>query len=400
MPALALSAIAECLRESIPDQPRAEALVSTLLKAGARHSARDQALLDVAAHAMHKAMNMASCTKGDRMHLADAHKAVLDAGATNLGAEGREMLTDGNPEQGADAATEHSTVNTARNAETAVPNPTGASPASPIPASVGKTSTLEIIEALLEAPGWGVEKAGQGHRPLMEIAHHALAAMSDGSTCKADGGKPARHTGETMARLDKAHFHLTKCDGMAMACKAANPLPGGTPDADSAKPDGQGTEMDSEKSAAVADGELAKHAPGSEQGTDAPAITPAITPAANPPVAAAEANPNVDQLLKTMGTMAETLQAVAGQYKELRARVENIAQTPLPPRAIARVAGSTLTKSQDGVAAEPAALDVSDALARMSDDGVTKALIKRSLRTPKVVHGFTDGPAPMRAPRS
>jgi hypothetical protein len=320
------------------------------------------------------------------MHLADAHKAVLDAGATNLGAEGREMLTDGNPEQGADAATEHSTVNTARNAETAVPNPTGASPASPIPASVGKTSTLEIIEALLEAPGWGVEKAGQGHRPLMEIAHHALAAMSDGATCKADGGKPARHTGETMARLDKAHFHLTKCDGMAIACKAANPQPGGTPEA-AGEGEGQGAEMDSEKSAANPGGDLAKQ-------TDAPAATP---PAA---AAAAEANPTIDRLLKTMGTMAETLQAVAAQHGELRARVEDIAQTPLPPRAIARVAGSTLTKSQDGGAAEPAVLDVSDALARMTDEDVTKALIKRSFRNPKVVHGFTDGPAPMRAPRA
>jgi hypothetical protein len=36
----------------------------------------------------------------------------------------------------------------------------------------------------------------------------------------------------------------------------------------------------------------------------------------------------------------------------------------------------------------------------MTDDDVTKALIKRSFRTPKVVHGFTDGPAPMRALRS
>src|SRR5262249_57584729 len=158
----------------------------------------------------------------------------------------------------------------------------------PIPASVGKTSTLEIIEALLAAPGWGVEKAGQGHRPLMEIAHHALAAMSDGATCKADSGKPARHTGETMARLDKAHFHLTKCDGMAMACKAANPVPGGTPEA-AGEGEGQGAELDSEKSAAVAERELAKHAPGSEQGTESP---PAAAPAP-----AAPATPTIEHLL-------------------------------------------------------------------------------------------------------
>src|SRR5262249_32458707 len=173
----------------------------------------------------------------------------------------------------------------------------------PIPASVGKASTLEIIEALLEAPGWGVEKAGQGHRPLMEIAHHALATMSDGATCKADGGKPARHTGETMARLDKAHFHPPKGDGLALACKGANPPPGGTPEA-AGEGEGQGAEMDSEKSAAVAEGELAKHAPGSEQGTASPA---AAAPAPAAP-AAAEASPTIEHLLKTMGTMAETLQ--------------------------------------------------------------------------------------------
>jgi len=35
----------------------------------------------------------------------------------------------------------------------------------------------------------------------------------------------------------------------------------------------------------------------------------------------------------------------------------------------------------------------------MSDDEVTQTLIKRSFRKPLVVHGFTDGPGPMRAPR-
>jgi hypothetical protein len=116
---------------------------------------------------------------------------------------------------------------------------------------------------------------------------------------------------------------------MAVACKAANPLPGGTPDADSAKPDGQGTEIDSEKTAAVVDGDLAR--------ADAPAAHPPAAPAA------AEASPTIEHLLKTMGTMAETLQAVAAQNVELRARVEDIAQTPLPPRAIAP--GSPVARS-------------------------------------------------------
>jgi hypothetical protein len=375
MPPLALSSIAECLRKSIPDQPRAEALVTILYKAGAKHNARDQALLDVAATAMHKAMNMASCTKADRMHLAEAHKAVLDNGATDLGADGREMLTDGNPEQGAGAATDHATQDTSHNAETTAPNPTGASPAKPVPAKVDKAATaLEIIEAILSGPGVPVEKAGPGHKPLMEIAHHCIAAVADGSTCKADGAKPSRHSGETMALLDKAHFHLTKCGGMEMACKAANAVPGGTPDADTAKPDGQGTEEDTAKQAAAA------------------AAAPAIQAVMTEP----QANPALDQLVKAVVSLTETTQGLLQQNGEMRKRIEDIAATPFPPKALARTAG--LSKVQDGAgggAAGPVD-DVTDALTAMSDDDVTKALIKRSFRSPMKVHGFTDGPGPMR----
>jgi hypothetical protein len=333
-------------------------------------------------------MNMASCTKADRMHLADAHKAVLDNGATDLGADGREMLTDGNPEQGAGAATDHATQDTSDNAETTAPNPTGAVPAKPVPAKVdkaGSVGALEIIEAILGAPGVPVEKAGPGHKPLMEIAHHCINAVSDGAVCKADGAKPARHSGATMALLDKAHFHLTKCSGMEMACKASNALPGGTPDADTAKPDQQGTEEDTAKQAAAAAADLAKTAA-------------AAAPATEPP------NPALDQLLKAVVSLTETTQGLLTQNSEMRKRIEDIAATPIPAKALARTAGlNGLSKAQDGAGGDmTAAVDVTDALAQMSDDEITKSLIKRSHRNPMKVHGFTDGPGPMRhaAPRS
>jgi hypothetical protein len=175
-----------------------------------------------------------------------------------------------------------------------------------------------------------------------------------------------------MALLDKAHFHLTKCGGMEMACKASNALPGGTPDADTAKPDGQGTEEDTAKRAAAA----------------------AAAPTTEP-----QANPALDQLLKTVVTLTETTQALLTQNGEMRKRIEDIAQQEKPPRALARTAGlNGLSKVQDGAGGDPAGpVDVTDALSAMSDDDVTKALIKRSLREKRlVVHGFTDGPGPMR----
>jgi hypothetical protein len=378
MPPLALSSIAECLRKSIPDQQRAEALVTTLYKAGAKHNARDQALLDVAATAMSKAMNMASCTKADRMHLAEAHKAVLDNGATDLGADGREMLEDSNPEQGAGAATDHATQDTSDNAETTAPNPTGASPAKPVPAKVDKSGSvgaLEIIEAILAGSGVAVEKAGPGHRPLMEIAHHCINAVSDGAVCKADGAKPARHSGATMALLDKAHFHLTKCGGMEMACKASNALPGGSL-SPAGEAEGEGTNEDTAKQAAAA----AANAAGPTTLTEP------------------QANPALDQLLKTVVTLTETTQALLTQNGEMRKRIEDIAATPVPPKALARTAGlGGLSKVQDGAGGDPAGpVDVTDALAQMSDEEITKSLIKRSFRNPMKVHGFTDGPGPMR----
>jgi len=49
-----------CLRKSIPHH-------DSCSDAGAKRNAGDQALLDLVATARSKAMNMASCTKGDRM---------------------------------------------------------------------------------------------------------------------------------------------------------------------------------------------------------------------------------------------------------------------------------------------------------------------------------------------
>jgi tRNA threonylcarbamoyladenosine modification (KEOPS) complex Cgi121 subunit len=386
----ALHDITDAILKSIPDPQKAESLVTTLLKAGAKHSARDQHILDLAAAAVHKAMNLASVTKGDRMHLADCHKAVLDAGATDLGADGREMLTDSNPEQGAGSATQHSTTDTGHNATGSAPNPTGAVPATPqYPGVAHKAATtLEILEALLSAPGADVEKAGAGHRPLLQIAHDCLKAFSDGATCKADGEKPSRHSGATMACVDKAHFHLTKCDGMAMACKALNEQPSGAP-TPAGEAEGQGTST-------TAGGEGTD---AGEPGKDAATAEGDLAKTAEPP--AATADPSLADIAKTVTEMAQGLASLAQQNKDLRARVEDIAQTPLPPRAIQRVAaGAGLTKGQDNGGLTGGPVDVTDQLAEMSDDEVTKTLIKRSFRRPLVVHGFTDGPGPLNAPRS
>ncbi len=134
-----MSAIAQSLTKAIPDTAKVEQLMETLGKVGARHRQEIQAQLDLAAHAIDRAMDVGDLKRAEMISAGDAHKAVLDGGAVAWGPaiEGREMLTDGNP-SGDPGPTEHATVDTGSNAAISVPNPTGAVPASPWP-KVAKT---------------------------------------------------------------------------------------------------------------------------------------------------------------------------------------------------------------------------------------------------------------------
>jgi phage head maturation protease len=335
--AKAIDNLSAALRKSIPDTQRAEALVESIQKVGARHNATDKAQLDTAAYAVHRAMGLSTAKRAEQVAMVDCHKAVLDAGATNVGAEGREVLSDGSPMQGAGSATQHSTVDTGHNPSGPAPNPTGAVPSSPHPgpAQMGKASDpIAFIDAMV--------KAGKGHVALCSCAHDLLCAVSDGATCKEGAAKPTRHSADDMAMMHKAHAHLMMVDGVQCAAASEPIITAAAPTGDLSK--------------AASDG-LAK------------AVDTHVAP-----------------LREALGTLLTTM-------TKMSERVEQIAQTPLPPSVIARVApqpaGTTIAKGS--------ALD--DALAKAGDDELTQALIKRSHRNPMAIPGITDG-QPARQPRT
>jgi phage head maturation protease len=90
--------------------------------------------------------------------------------------------------------------------------------------------------------------------------------------------------------------------------------------------------------------------------------------------AARDRAPLVDGLTKLAGELVPRLD-------RLQQRVEQIAQTPLPPQAAAR-GFTALAKRDDGFAAAPPESDVVDALARLSDEERTLLLIKAAHATP------------------
>jgi hypothetical protein len=362
---VAMSAIAGSLRKTIADAAQLETLMTQLEKAGARHNKVDQAHLDTAAFAIDKAMECGTAKRSEMASMADAHKAVLDSGATNLGADGREMLTDGNPTQGAGAATQNSTTDTGRNARTAVPNPTGAVPVTPVPGEaqpgMHKAAGADLM-AMVEA----IAKSGKGHLPLMKCAHDLLAACCDGATCKEGAAKPGRISAGDMAMMHKCHGHLMAVDGVECAA-AANALPGGDP---AGEGEGQGT-------AATAGG----------AGTDRGA----------PGKDAASANEDLQKVLADeraeKAALVKTLGEIVPMMAAMQKRVEQIANTPLPAATVAmpaatEAARAAVAATTDGLSTE----DIVKALADMPEDRRVQTLIKAQYRRPIKIARFEDTP--------
>jgi hypothetical protein len=364
MESVTMSAIADCITSMIADPQSAEALVTTLEKIGARHNATDKAQLDTAAYAIQRAMGIGSAKRAEMSSMVTAHKAVLDAGATNLGADGREMLTNSNPVKG--NPTQHSTVDTARNARTPVPNATGAVPEKPVPGEAMKASDpMAFIEGLV--------KGGAGHVALCNAAHDLLHAVSDGTTCKEGGEKPARHSATDWAQMHKAHGHLMLVDGVQCA---ANAVPEGEP-----KPEGEG------EGQGTSDAGTDLGGPGSDKTKAATGDDLAKT-AAPEDEAIAKA---VDARFEKFGTALDTVVATLGRMGE---RIEQIALAPMPPAAIARLAPGEGAVAKAAITTE----DVTKALSEMTQEERALVTIKAAHRTPMKVSGFTDGPGPWRAP--
>ena len=117
---VALAALSEIIKSEIPETDRAEALVDSINKLGARHDAAHQAQLDGSAYLTQRAMGVGSMRRAVWSSASKMYKVVLDAGAAEVRAEGREMLTNSNPVAG--SPTQNSTVDTGRAGATAVPN--------------------------------------------------------------------------------------------------------------------------------------------------------------------------------------------------------------------------------------------------------------------------------------
>jgi len=356
---VAMSAIAGSLRKTIADGDKLETLMTLLEKAGARHNKVDQAHLDTAAYAIGKAMDVGTAKRAEMATMADAHKAVLDSGATELGADGREMLTDGNPTNG--SPTQNATTDTGRNARTAVPNPTGASPATPLPGMAKAADATDLIAQIEE-----MAKSGKGHVPLLKCAHDLLHAASDGATCKEGAAKPGRINATDMAMMHKCHGHLMAVDGVECAA-AANELPGGEPKGEG---ETQGTEIDSAKTAAAA--AVAATAAPAEKivGED---LAKALT----------DERAEKAALVKTLGEIVPMMTA-------MQKRIEDIAQTPLPAATVAMPGATDAGRAAAAAAATdgPSEDQVVKALADMDEDKRVQTMIKAQFRRPIRISRF------------
>ena len=163
--------------------------------AKAKHSQGDQALLDLAWHAVDKCMKMSGLAAGERGQMGQARAALEAAGA---------------------APTEESTVNTARNPEV---RPPMLQPPAP-EFHPGENATVDTAKSTIEMIAAALGKRGKGHQALMDLAHDCVGKLTDGACCAA-AKLGARHSRETMRQLAEAHDHLVaagaQCDGAGRA---------------------------------------------------------------------------------------------------------------------------------------------------------------------------------------
>ncbi len=388
---VSLSAIITSLHKTITDPEQLEALVSSVFEKGARHGATDQVHLDNAEYCCAKAMATKSASKTEKMDIWDAHKAVLDAGAASLSAPASRSAPDNATQDTGKAVLDagatsiaappsappppNATQDTGRNAQTQAPQTSaGKVPVSPMPkasdqelledainkvgASIATLSKAgeqpgEIIEILASAEA--MKKAGSPpHHILMDMAHRSLKAFSNGSTCKADAPDPERHTDMDMTRVHKAHYHLGRVGGGQ--CDADDDVAGRMPMA---------------------------RVGGENQ--DTPTSAKAIT---DDGLAKALADKTSENALLTK-TLAEIVPLMTSMHK----RIEQIAETPIAPRAMARIPATSISKAADSNgSADPAELSpamVTAALAKMSAEEQTLTLIKATQRNPILVRSLS-----------
>jgi phage head maturation protease len=290
--------------------------VAAALLVKAKHTEGDQALLDLACHAVDKCMGVNGLLFDERSHVAKARAALEAAGAAPKERSTIDTFHNSKvspltvwPPAPEFRAGEHAAVDTSRN----------------LPSMVG-AGVLDMIAAALG-------KRGSGHQALMDVAHDCIGKLTDGVFC-ATAKAGARHSQETLQHLTEAHDHLVaagaKCDAAGFV------------------PEAEWPEMEF-VTGKVAAGNLAKLLAGER--AEKAALIATLT----------DIVPRLDQLTK---------------------RVEDIAQTPLPPLAMTKTV-TAISKQQDaGGAGVLSPDDFAAAFRRMSKEEQTLTLIKASYANP------------------
>ncbi len=275
--------------------------------------------LDIAAMASKRAMGVAE-SKSDRKAASNFCKTVLDAGACDLGAGGREMLTDGNPTQGAGEATNHATQDTSHNSQTSPPNPTGKVPPNPVPASTSMKAVAAsaYIDGQLNELGKAAATAAMSpYQHLMMIAHNEIKRLSDGATCKASSAKPTYLRRAQMEDLHAAHYFFGR--GRGLKCDMAE---------------------SSEKVARASDEtEAADEIFKADEDEDLSKLN-------LPSVLAKALQEQNDRFAAQNADMVKAFAGIAEQLGATRQRVEDIARQEAPPVAIAK--GTIITEKGGG----------------------------------------------------
>ncbi len=306
--------------------------------------------LDVAAMASKRAMGYAA-KKSDRKCANNFCKTVLDAGACDLGAGDREMLTNSHPMNGAAAATNHATQDTGHR-ETTVPNPTGKSPESAVPptTSMKAAATAAYIEGQLSELSKAAPTAAMTpYQKLMMIAHDSIKSLSGGATCKA-GTKPDYLTRSQMDDLDTAHYHFGKGRGLKCDMAATAKASGDADDETATTDDAEG----SVAKAVASEDELNK--------LDLPAVLAKALQDQNERFAAQS-----EEMVKAVAGLAEQLGAT-------RQRVEDIARQEMPPLTIAK--GTVITEKGGTDAGGLSAEDFAAAVAKMTPEEIQMTSLK------------------------
>lgn len=239
-------------------KPKLQKLAAEIV-AKAKHSDADQALLDLAYHAVDKCMGMSGLLFAERSHIAQARQALTAAGA----AADHDETPDG-------------AGSTARRPMMRPPRPDfGAGEGVPSNPAMPPLSTgPEVLEMIMAVLG----KSSGGHQALIDVAHDCIGKLTDGVCCVA-GKAGARHSAQTLGHLSRAHDHL-----VAAGAKCE-------PGDDSQEPRARETEAASGKAAA---GSLAKMLAGERAEKEALIAT------------LSDIVPRLDQLTKRVEDIART----------------------------------------------------------------------------------------------